>query len=37
MLLVSLVSQEIPGEMARLDHVVLPVRKENLGREEMIM
>ena len=33
---VSLVFQEIQEEMARLDHVVLPVRKESLGREDMI-
>ena len=33
---VSLVFQEIPEEMARLGHVVLLVRKESLGREEMI-
>ena len=33
---VSLVSQEILEEMARLDHVVLPVRKGYPGREEMI-
>ena len=33
---VSLVFQEIPEGMARLDHVVLLVRRESLGREEMI-
>ena len=33
---VSLVFLEILEEMVRLDHVVLPVRKENPGREELI-
>ena len=34
--LVSMVFREIPEELARVDHVVLLVRKESLEREEMI-